>query len=97
MNINPVIQQAIELTGSQTALADKAGVSQAAIWKLLHCKNGASWQTSKKLECAVDGEISCLQFADSFNDVRELTKNNEEPHSVADRAGHEESDHVEAA
>jgi len=38
MNKN-VIQQAIEKTGSQNALAKKSGISQSAINKLLHGKS----------------------------------------------------------
>lgn len=65
--INEVIQRAIELAGgTQLALADKAGISQNAVWKLL---NGAtkqpSYKTSVLLEKAVDKKISRIDFMES--------------------------------
>lgn len=52
--------------GSQTTLARKANVSQNAIWKLLNgITKQPTYATAVKLEEAVGGEITRIEFMDA--------------------------------
>lgn len=61
---NPVILRAINIAGgTAVSLAEKAKISQNAVWKLLHGKSKcAKYKTAEKLEIAVNGEISRYDF-----------------------------------
>ncbi len=52
------INRAIEILGSQTALAKKAGVSQAAISKIASGKTSISPVTALLVEAATSGDVS---------------------------------------
>lgn len=58
-----VFKEAIEIAGSQKKLAEKSGMSQAAISKYLRGKIIPSGVAAKKLEKAVDFKITCDKFA----------------------------------
>jgi plasmid maintenance system antidote protein VapI len=61
---NPVILKAIKIAGgTTTSLAEKAQISQNAVWKLLRGKSKcAKHKTAVRLEQAVNGAISRYEF-----------------------------------
>lgn len=62
-SINHIIELAIQIAGgTQASLAKKSGLSQNAIWKLLHKRANCRYETAKKLERGVDGAISSISF-----------------------------------
>lgn len=75
---NQIIKKAINLSGgTQAALAKKAGVSQNTIWKLLTgATKKPTYQTSRLLESAVDGRISCIEFLESKAEPNPSSKTN---------------------
>lgn len=64
---NKLIVRAIDLNGgTQDSLAKTIGMSQNTIHKLLSCQTATlSWNVAKKLENAVDGEISKVHFIEA--------------------------------
>lgn len=62
MNMNPLIQKAIQTCGSQVKLAEMAGISQPAVHKLLHSKCAPSLSTMKKIEIATGGVVKAEEF-----------------------------------
>lgn len=76
---NQVIKRAIALAGgTQASLAEKAGISQNAVWKLLTgATSRPSYKTSVALEAAVDSEITKLEFMES--EAQQEPESNDSP------------------
>lgn len=51
-------KKAIDIVGGQTALANKTGISQAAISKLARGINRVSPESAVKIELATDGRVT---------------------------------------
>lgn len=72
------IQKAIEITGSQVALAERAGCSQAAIWKLLHGRSKkVSAELAVAIERATDGKVTRHDLRPDLFAAAQVTSNTE--------------------
>lgn len=59
--INPVIQTAVSLLGSQQKLATACGVTQPAVWRWLHGLIRPSPEKAKQIEIVTSGKILAYQ------------------------------------
>lgn len=71
--MNRAIEEAINICGSQTALAKKAGLSQGSIWKYLTGKCKPKYESAQKLSLAVKGEFPAIDFMSSRENITPTT------------------------
>lgn len=60
--MNTAIEKAINICGSQTALARKAGLSQGSIWKYVTGRCNPKYESAEKLSVAVAGKLTAIDF-----------------------------------
>lgn len=59
---HPLIRRAIDLTGGQEPLAQKMGVAQQTISKLLNRQRSVSAELAKAIHDATDGAVACWEL-----------------------------------
>lgn len=61
-NKHPLIERAITICGGQVRLAEKAGVKQQTISKILNRQQGISAEVASKIHIATKGAVSRAQL-----------------------------------
>lgn len=59
---HPLIAKAVALVGRQSDLAQRIGVAQQTISKLLHCEIRCSAEQAVAIHRATDGEVSAAEL-----------------------------------